>query len=181
MTDESWQGNKVFLRRAEQGDADLVAKWKSDPLVRRMALDADTVVSAIKEEKDILRSLESGDQIYRIVVVRETGQPIGYVRANWMDRSKRLAWLRYALGEERGKGYARDALKHFLQGLFPENAHRVEAEAYEFNEAGIGLLESLGFRREGLKREAHFDGERYRHVIVLGLLVGEWESLISVD
>jgi ribosomal-protein-alanine N-acetyltransferase len=47
---------------------------------------------------------------------------------------------------------------------------RMLCDPYEFNKASIGLLESLGFKKEGLKREAYFDGEDYANVIVLGLL-----------
>jgi len=40
----------------------------------------------------------------------------------------------------------------------------------------LGLLESLGFEREGRKREAHLDGERYANIIILGLLKEEFRS-----
>ena len=55
----------------------------------------------------------------------------------------------------------RDGLRALLGHLFSEGVHRVDAEAYEFNEASLGLMEGLGFVREGLKRQAHFDDEGY--------------------
>ena len=54
--------------------------------------------------------------------------------------------------------------------------HRIEAEVYEFNERSLGLLESLGFKREGRKSEAHFDSERYVDVVILGLLKEDFQS-----
>jgi len=74
------------------------------------------------------------------------------------------------MGAERGKGYCKDALRSLLTRLFSQGIHRIEAEAYEFNTASIGLLESLGFKPEGLKRNAHFDGKKYADIVVLGLL-----------
>jgi len=62
------------------------------------------------------------------------------------------------------------ALEQFRQRLFSEGAHRIEAEVFEFNEPGRRLLAGLGFEAEGVKRQAHFDGERYHDVIVFGLL-----------
>jgi len=72
--------------------------------------------------------------------------------------------------EERGKGYAKDALGALIRHLFSVGTHRIEAEVYEFNQQSLGLLKSLGFREEGTKRSAHFDGKRYWNVKVLGLL-----------
>jgi ribosomal-protein-alanine N-acetyltransferase len=163
-------GAKVYLRAVEMGDAPLVAGWKKDPLVRRMALGPDVEISVDKERKDIERAKGDSDQLYLVLVVKTTDQPVGYVRINWMDASHRVAWLRFALGGQRGKGYAKDGLGAFLAHLFAGGVHRVEAEVYEFNHASLHLLDVLGFKKEGLKRQAHFDGQGYHDIVVLGLL-----------
>ena len=111
-----------------------------------------------------------GQEVYLIIALKESDQPVGYVRINWMDASHRFAWLRFAMGEERGKGYCKDALQSLIAKLFSQGIHRIEAEAYEFNTTSIGLLESMGFKPEGLKRNAHFDGKDYADIVVLGLL-----------
>ena len=170
------RGDRTYLRPVQPADSVLLAAWKNDPLVRSMALDPDTEVSPEGEEQDILRALESGSQLYMIVVIRESGQPIGYVRLNWMDPRRKSGWLRFALGQHRGEGYCRDVLQSFLSRLFADGAHRVEAEAYAFNEASHHLLRRLGFRKEGVKRQAHFDGHAYCDVIVFGLLASEFHA-----
>ena len=171
------EGNKVYLRPVQLEDLPLIVKWKSDPLVRRMALGQGAQVTLENQEEDVKRAIESDKESYLIIAVKETGQAIGYVRINWMDETKRFAWLRFALGEQRGRGYAKDALKALLAHLFSEEVHRVDAEVYEFNERSLGLLGSLGFKREGIKREAHFDSERYLDVVVLGLLKEEFRMV----
>jgi RimJ/RimL family protein N-acetyltransferase len=102
--------------------------------------------------------------------VKETDRPVGYVRINWMDGDQEGAWLRFAMGEERGKGFMKDALRAYLGHLFEGGAHRVDAEVYESNEVSLGLLESLGFVVEGRKREACRAGGRRLDMHVLGLL-----------
>jgi ribosomal-protein-alanine N-acetyltransferase len=174
MSEVFCRGNEVYLRAVEPGDARLMAKWKRDPLVRRMALGPDVEISVEGENEDIKRARESGDQLYLVLVVEKTNQPVGYVRINWMDASHRFAWLRFALGERRGKGYAKDGLKALLEHLFTVDVHRVEAEAYEFNQTSLHLLEGLGFKKEGVKRQAHFGGDRYHDIVVLGLLAEEF-------
>ncbi len=173
MCESYCEGKDVYLRVVERSDAPLIAKWKRDPVVQRMALDPGVDVSFKKEGKDIKRALKSKDQLYLVVVKRDNEQPIGYVRINWLESSHRFAWLRFALGEHRGQGHAKDALQHFLARLFTDGAQRVEAEVYEFNEVSLGLLKGLGFKREGVKRHACFDGDRFHDIMVLGLLATE--------
>ena len=135
-----------------------------------MALDEDTVTTVGKEREGIVRAKESENELYLVILLKKTNRSIGYIRINWMDAKKRFAWLRFALGAERGRGYARQALSLLLGHLFSIGCHRVEAEVYDFNTRSLGLLEGLGFTREGVKRDAHYDSDGYHDVVVLGLL-----------
>ncbi|MCK4395426.1 GNAT family N-acetyltransferase [candidate division WOR-3 bacterium] len=173
MTKYFCEGNKVYLREVQLSDVSLIVEWKNDALIQKMALDPDVKISFENQERDVKKAIECDKEFYLIIVVKETEQPIGYIRIDWMDNAREYAWLRFALGEKRGQGYAKDALRNFLDFLFTEGTHRVEAEVYEFNTVSLGLLESLGFKKEGLKRKAHFDGARYVDVWVLGLLEEE--------
>jgi RimJ/RimL family protein N-acetyltransferase len=168
-------GNKVCLRAIQTEDVPLIVKWKNDPFVRRMAVGRETQITLENQQDDVKKAIESDNELYLIIMVKETDQAVGYVRVNWIDQTKRFAWLRFALGEQRGRGYAKDALKALLAHLFSRGVHRAEAEVYEFNEPSFGLLESLGFKKEGTKREAHFDGAHYADVLVLGLLKEEFQ------
>lgn len=164
------EGEETYLRKVRLTDVALIVEWKNDPLVQRMALGPDSVATPSSERGDIKRALRTDTEVYLIITLKESDQPVGYVRINWMDASHRFAWLRFAMGAERGKGFCKDALRSLLTRLFSQGVHRIDAEAYEFNTASIGLLESLGFRQEGLKRNAHFDGKEYVDIVVLGLL-----------
>ncbi len=176
MDDNPIQGERVTLRVAVPSDSEFISGWKNDPLIRKMALDEDTV-STIKEELDnITRARKSDSELYLIIILKSANLAIGYIRINWMDAKKRSAWLRFALGAERGKGYAREALSLLLAYLFSLGCHRVEAEVYDFNTRSLALLESLGFVREGLKRDAHYDSNGYHDVVVLGLVNNPGDS-----
>jgi RimJ/RimL family protein N-acetyltransferase len=168
------KGDKVYLRPVRMEDVPLIVKWKGDPLIQRMALGSEVQITLENQGEDVKEAIQSDKKLYLIIVIEKTDQAIGYVRINWIDETKRFAWLGFALGEQRGRGYAKDALRALLAHLFAGGVHRVEAEAYEFNERSLGLLESLGFKREGIKREAHLDGERYANIVVLGLLKEEF-------
>lgn len=167
------EGTAVYLRPANGSDAELVTEWKNDPYIRQMALDPGTATDRRGQEADIVRSEGDEGQLYLMVVLRETDEAVGYVRVNWMDDERRTGWLRFAMGRGRGKGYAKDALASLLTHLAAKGLHRVDAEVYEFNRPSRSLLEGLGFRAEGVKREAHFDGADYCDVIAYGLLARE--------
>lgn len=89
------------------------------------------------------------------------------------------AWASIAIGEERwrGRGYGRAAMALALQFAFCEiNLHRVQLTVFSYNRPAVGLYEKLGFRREGVYREAlQRDGARH-DMYLYGLLRREWES-----
>jgi RimJ/RimL family protein N-acetyltransferase len=163
-------GDKVTLRSVKLSDANIITKWKKDHFIKHMALDHDSKITLKNQRNDIKQAIESHNQIYLMITPNNGTDPIGYIRLNWMDNRKTIAWLRFALGEARGKGFGKDALSALLKHLFLSGLHRIEAETYEYNEKSINLLKYLGFKIEGVKRKAHFDGNNYRDILVFGLL-----------
>jgi len=170
------ESDRIYLRKVRILDVPVIVKWKKDPFVRRMALGSDIKISIKNQKIDVKRALKSKSELYFIIVLKEINKAIGYIRINWFGGAHHFAWLRFALGEERGKGYAKEALRCFLDFLFKKGTHRVDAEVYEFNKVSLCLLKSLGFKKEGLKREAHFAGKRFADVAVLGLLKNDFKK-----
>ena len=171
------EGEKVYLRQVCLDDVPLVVKWKNDPYVKRMTLTPDTSITIENQGEDIKRAIKADTELYLIIVVKETNQPIGYVRINFWEGQSGNVWLRYALGEERGRGYGSDALKCFIKKLFQKGVHRFDTEVYGFNTVAQNFLEKLGFVREGVKREAFFDGETYVDFVVMGLLQEDFKYM----
>lgn len=70
----------------------------------------------------------------------------------------------------------KEALVAVIDHFFDKGCHRFDAEVYSFNAKSIALLNTLGFRNEGTRREGHFDGERYWDVFMFGLVKGiDWD------
>ncbi|GAA0236387.1 hypothetical protein GCM10009125_26610 [Castellaniella daejeonensis] len=57
--------------------------------------------------------------------------------------------------------------------------HKLCGEVISNNTRSLRLHEFLGFKREGVLREQHFDGERYWDVYRFGLLASEWRSICT--
>ena len=166
--------NPIQLRPVTVDDAMQIHRWKTDPLIQQMALDESYVSSVEKQSHDIEQTEKNSHACYDIIELN--GKAVGYIRIDWMNDQHTYAWLRFAMGEERGKGIMKQALSMYLSKLFTEGCHRVEGEVYSFNHVSQALLEGLGFAKEGIKRKAHqFDGQSY-DIYVYGLLAEEYPS-----
>ncbi|MDM5339946.1 GNAT family protein [Fictibacillus enclensis] len=167
---------RLCIRDIKSSDAGVIAHWKSDPLFRKMSTGSMTIINEGNQRQDIEKSLVLPNETYVMVLEKKSRKPVGYVRFNWMGSIQRFGWLRFGLGEERGKGYMREALKGIFHHLFQEETHRIDAEVYEYNERSLHLLDTLGFKREGIRRLAHYDEEHYYDIHVLGLLKSDWQE-----
>lgn len=102
-------------------------------------------------------------------VVRE----IALKNIRWFSRKGELSF--YIGKDYQNKGYAGEALKIFLEHVFNRlNLYRLEAEAYEYNNPSIKLLEKAGFVFEGRAREAKFSNRKYIDILRYGLLKKEY-------
>lgn len=176
MIIENVYGKRIFLRKVKQSDADILTKWKNDSYFKKMALDEDSIVTLANQQKDIDQTLKDKNQIYYVISLKESNQPVGYIRINWISIKYKMAWLRFGLGDFRGQGYGEESLKTFLNYWFDNGLHRVEAEVYEYNLPSIKLLTKLNFRKEGEKKKAHFYQGNYYNMILFGLLKEDYQS-----
>jgi RimJ/RimL family protein N-acetyltransferase len=54
--------------------------------------------------------------------------------------------------------------------------HRIEADVDTQNTGSLGILEKLGFKREGLFRERWFVYDEWQDSVMLGLLKRDWRT-----
>lgn len=77
----------------------------------------------------------------------------------------------------REKGIAGQALRLFIGYVFNTmNFHRLEAEVVDYNSSAKRLFENLGFKQEGILREAKFFNGRFHDIISYGILASEWKE-----
>ncbi len=108
---------------AEASEADLAARF-------RLALEDGHPVFV----------LEAGDELIGCVGLHPAG-PEGVLSLGM--------WI---LAPWRGRGGGRMLIDAALAGR-PADTHKVELEVFPENEAAIGLYETAGFEREGLRRD----------------------------
>lgn len=132
-----------------------------------------------------LHKAQSSDGKHRILRARETesGRVVGHVELVAIDlRHGNCRIGRVLIGppEMRGRGLGKKLMAELLRlGFMEMDLHRMELEVYDFNRSAIRCYESLGFRREGIRRECVRLGKEYWNSIWMAVLRREWNDLRS--
>ncbi len=179
MTKPFLMGRRVYLRPIKITDAPIIQNWHNDPELRKVARAGERPTTIEYEKEDIKTSYNNKDEAYLMVVKKANEKEIGFIRGNCLASSSGNVWLRMIIGDKKawGKDYAVDALRCFLGWLFYElNIHRVTCETYATNRRAIRFFEKIGFKREGVIREAHYIDGKYHDIISFGLLKREFHN-----
>ena len=100
---------------------------------------------------------------------------VGFHRVDWVNG---VTSLGYWLAEDaQGRGTMTSAVRTLVQHAFEAwQLHRVQIEAAHENRRSRAVPERLGFRQEGVLREAELVGGRRLDHVVYGLLAPEWRG-----
>lgn len=178
--DNILRGERVRLTALGANDLPLLAAWQQDAEFLRLL---DAMPAHPRSEAQLAEWLEHEQKsptdfpfgIRRL----DDDALIGYVTVGEILWAHRSAWLTIAIGERAnwGKGYGGEALRLALLFAFRElNLRRVQLTVFEYNARAIAAYERLGFRREGIFREALERDGRAWDMYLYGLLRREWEE-----
>ncbi len=151
----------IFLRLSDKNDRGLAELIdNSDDLVN---MSETTTYPENMPTEIIFRIEKDGAVIGKIT----------FSRIRWYNRKSEISII--IKHNFRGKGFGTEALMSAMHYAFDRmNLHRLEAEVYDFNEASIKLVEKLGFKKEGLLREAKYMDGKYYGIIRYGILKDEF-------
>ena len=112
------------------------------------------------------------------VAVWHRGEMAGQVEYNYIDRANRKTELGYWLGAPfQGRGLATMACRALIGHAFGElKLNRVEMQCASENARSRRVPERLGFKAEGVLRQAGWLHERFVDFVVYGLLADEWKD-----
>jgi RimJ/RimL family protein N-acetyltransferase len=173
-------GKRIRLGSFRPDDIHVYHRWYQDSDFTRM-LDAAPAVP--KSEARLARWLDEEErnrdtQLFAIRTL-DLDVIIGFVQLDDIQWTHGVGWIAIGIGDPdyRSRGYGYEAMSLLLQFAFNEiNLHRVQLTVFAYNTRAIRLYEKLGFRHEGVFREALLrDGQRY-DVLLYGLLRHEWSA-----
>ena len=166
-------GERVTLRPVERDDAEFLQRASTERELR-VPLGFSQPANKSQVEDHFEDGIEGDDSTDLLVCLDD--DPIGSVRIN------KLEWTRPVLSywlvpEHHGEGYMTEAMRLLIDYFFETFEKRgLIAFVFEFNDASAGLLEKLGFVREGQFRKDRFIGGEYVDAFYYGLLREEWTA-----
>ncbi|KUP22459.1 acetyltransferase [Paenibacillus sp. DMB5] len=171
-------GERVYLRPLNREDAEVYYHMFFGEETRRLT---GTQKHINKEQISAYIDRKAGDDsgVLLLIALKENDEVIGDIAIQDMDRGNRTANLRLAIGEERhqNRGYGREALLLMLEyGFGILNLHRIELEVYTFNSRAEHVYESVGFVREGVRRQTLFYNHEYHDVVMMSMLEQEYRE-----
>jgi ribosomal-protein-serine acetyltransferase len=98
---------------------------------------------------------------------------VGFHRFDWANRATSIGyWL---AADRQGSGLMTAAVRALVDYAFGDRGlHRIEIAAAVDNARSRAVAQRLGFREEGVRRDAERHGERYLDLVVYALLETEW-------
>lgn len=172
------EGQHVYLRPINVEDTQWYYESLYDPETRKLT---GTQKHFTKEQ--IARYIENkshdSSSVLLLIATRESDTLIGDIALQSIDPANRNANIRIAISQkaQTGKGYGTEAIKLMLDyGFGVLNLHRIELNVFSYNERAIHVYEKIGFKREGVQRDALYYNHKYYDSIVMSILEDEFRE-----
>ncbi|KAH8926396.1 acyl-CoA N-acyltransferase [Atractiella rhizophila] len=107
------------------------------------------------------------------------GTVVGWVTLSKVAPVHRRARFALMIGTAfQRKGYGKEALSWILEQAFIRcNCHKIDGNAFSWNEGAIALYKSMGFQIEGVRPEHWWHEGHWIDDLSLGLLEKNWRTL----
>jgi RimJ/RimL family protein N-acetyltransferase len=165
----------VALGHLTDEDSELLFEWINDrPLV--VLSSAFAPVERAAHDAWFARIRERADTVIFAIRLRTDDRLIGSCQLHSIDEVHRSAELQIRLGDREawGHGYGREAVELLLEhGFRTLGLHRIHLHVLAQNERARRLYSSLGFRQEGVLREAALIEGRWTDLVIMAKLASE--------
>ena len=176
-------GNKVVLESIAPESIEQMRLWRNDPELRRYFREYKDITPDQQSKWYQTRGNNSNpDHVFFQVMSKgsigvDDRYLIGCCFLSYINSRLRSAEFGVYLNpKEQGQGKGKEALTLLFDYGFKElNLHRIWAECYDNNDA-IHLYRKLGFKDDGLLRDAYFHDGHYGNSHMISLLEDEWHT-----
>ncbi|MED1746967.1 GNAT family protein [Brevibacillus borstelensis] len=172
------EGERVYLRPVELADTDLYFGTLFHPETRRLT---GTQRSFTREQ--IHRYLDAKSQdssnLLLLIALQDNDEVIGDIALQSIDPVNRNCNIRIAINElqHQSKGFGSEAMRLLLgYGFGILNLHRIELNVFSYNERAIRAYEKIGFKQEGVQREALYYHHQYHDSVMMSMLAREYRE-----
>jgi ribosomal-protein-alanine N-acetyltransferase len=175
-------GDAYVLRALRTDDAEDYLRCFSHPTLKKYIAEEDipTTVPRAREEVQYWASLfPRKTSVYWGIALAVNDQLIGTCGFNFWNAQHGRAELSYDLDSAYWRqGVMSAALKTILRfGFKKMGLQRVQALVVPHNTPSIGLLQKLGFKREGTMREYKIINHRHEDAVIYALLRSYYDAV----
>jgi len=170
-------GEKVYLSPPSLDDLSTYTAWVNDNEIGQY-VGLDSQIISELTERDIIERHAKGGNHFAIIDI-DTDKIIGACGYENINELHRTAALGLFIGEKDcwSKGYGTDVMRLLLKfGFEIRNYHNISLYAHSFNPRAIACYEKVGFKRQGVKREAITRGNKKYDSIYMDILATEYFS-----
>lgn len=176
---ETLIGRRVYLRPFCRDDLPYIQKWWNDAELRRLIGEV-APMSRAETEKWYREWLADKDRIWFVIALKRGGRVIGEAGLLRMFRPWRATDMTIIIGEKDawGKGYGTEVGHLLLDYAFKRlGFHRISIGVVGFNKRALKFWESLGFKKEGVKRDEYYYDDEYSDGFMMSILEDEYREL----
>ena len=167
------ESSSLFIRTSVFSDCFYFTEWEEKEYVKQFFTISDGRDYEEIVTEFIHRKIDD-TKLQFTIVYKATNIPIGRIYISRIDKEyDSLDITRIYIGEEEflSKGYGREALIAVLNYCFEEiKVERVTLDFFEENKRARNLYESVGFKPEGIMRNAGKKNGRYVNLHLMSIL-----------
>lgn len=173
-------GNVVYLKKLDKEYIEEYwENFKNTSIETMIFTGSAQAFNKTEIENYIDRVAADSDRVDFLIFSKQDNKLVGEVVINEVDRNNRCGNIRILINkkEDFSKGYGTEAMILALNygfGMF--NLHRIELEAYPFNNRAIHVYEKIGFKREGIRRDGAYYNHKYYDMITMSFLENEFRE-----
>jgi RimJ/RimL family protein N-acetyltransferase len=174
-------GNVVYLKKLDKEYIEEYwENFKNASIETMIFTGSAQAFNKTEIENYIDRVAADSERVDFLIFSKQDNKLVGEVVINEVDRNNRCGNIRILINrkDDFSKGYGTEAMILALNygfGMF--NLHRIELEAYPFNNRAIHVYEKIGFRREGIRRDGAYYNHKYYDMITMSFLENEFREI----
>jgi len=176
-----WEKCGFILRLSHTEDSEEYFSQNFNPLDIEVArLTGCKEVFTHDEVVNFFKQCIESDDRYDFLIISPDGRIIGESVINEIDWDARSANFRIGIfnSNERGKGIGSWAIKKTRDFAFEKlKLHRLELDVFSFNLNAEKAYLAAGFKREGVLRDAIWNGKEFADDILMAILEDEWKQI----
>lgn len=172
------KGKKVILRTVRLSDAPRFVKWFNDPEVNKFLLVREmNLKDEIKWIKDQIKY--NGKDRVHFSIDTIDGVHIGSCGISSIEKRNKKGGIGIMIGNKSywNSGYGSEAMRILINFGFQKlKLHRIFLDVYEYNKRAIKVYKRLGFKTEGIMKEANYWNGKFWNTYNMAILKQEWKK-----